>query len=181
MFLLDDMPVPLVHATYRIIRDCNSAFAELFGYATDELVGQSFSRLYPQITDFIRTGKLWQSQLGGGKTYYDERIMAGSHGLQFWCRVNGRSANAGDPFADAIYCFQTMERPVAAELEILTGRQKQILTMIAQGKTNANIALETNLSRRTVESHRARMLKATGMKNSTELVAWFSSRPARKD
>jgi PAS domain S-box-containing protein len=175
-FRLAEMPVPMVFATHRIIRDCNGEFASLFGFSRDELIDSSFSRLYPRIADFVRVGEVWRTHLAGGQRYYDERIMVGADGERFWCRVNGRSRNHVDPFAAALYCFEPMPRPVTTHAEHqLTGRQRQILTLVAQGKTNAEIAMETGLSRRTVEAHRARLMKAIGLRNSAELVAWFST------
>src|SRR6218665_192866 len=97
-FALADIPVPMVYATHRIIRDCNEEFAVLFGYGRAEVVDTSFSRLYPAIADFVRTGEMWRHHLPGGAIYYDERIMAGAGGKQFWCRVNGRSRDVDDPF-----------------------------------------------------------------------------------
>lgn len=175
-FTLADMPVPLVYATHRIIRDCNEEFAALFGYRRSEVVGTSFSRLYPAVADFIRTGQMWRDHLPGGAVYYDERIMAASDGRRFWCRVSGRSRDSADPFAAALYCFQPISRPVAA-LQ-LTGRQRQILTLVAQGKTNAAIAAELGLSPRTIEAHRLRLTRSAGVANTAELVAWFLSQSA---
>lgn len=176
-FLLADIPVPLVYATYRIIRDCNDSFAHLFGYTARELVNQSFSRLYPELADFVRTGELWRAHLTDGKIYHDERVMADAAGNRFWCRVNGTTRNPVDPFAEAIYCFQKMNRPVTPSRNVLSGRQQQILSMIALGKTNMEIARELLLSQRTVESHRLRMMKLTSTRNTAELVAWFSTSP----
>jgi PAS domain S-box-containing protein len=175
-FALSDLPVPMVFATHRIIRDCNGEFAALFGYRRADLLDTSFSRLYPAIADFVRTGQMWRHNLPGGAVYYDERIMADAAGKRFWCRVNGRSRDA-DPFAAALYCFEPMSRPVTQTTLKLTGRQRQILALVAQGKTNAAIALEVGLSRRTVEAHRLRLARSIGVANSAELVAWFLSQP----
>ncbi|MBU1307214.1 MAG: PAS and helix-turn-helix domain-containing protein [Alphaproteobacteria bacterium] len=166
----------MVFATHRIIRDCNGEFAALFGYRRADLLDTSFSRLYPAIADFVRTGQMWRHNLPGGAVYYDERIMADAAGKRFWCRVNGRSRDA-DPFAAALYCFEPMSRPVTQTTLKLTGRQRQILALVAQGKTNAAIALEVGLSRRTVEAHRLRLARSVGVANSAELVAWFLSQP----
>lgn len=176
-FALADIPVPMVFAAHRIIRDCNQEFASLFGYRRDELTDASFSRLYPAVADFVRTGDMWRHHLPGGAVYYDERIMAGAGGKRFWCRVNGRSQDRYDPFAAALYCFEPMSRPVTETTLKLTGRQRQILTLVAQGKTNAAIAQEVGLSRRTVEAHRLRLARSVGVSNSAELVAWFISQP----
>ncbi|MBT9372730.1 PAS and helix-turn-helix domain-containing protein [Rhizobium sp. CSW-27] len=172
-FSLHELPVPMVYATHRIIRDCNAPFAELFGYRQPDLVGQSFAILYPKISDFIRTGKMWREHLPGSRSYYDERIMMTLTGQRFWCQVTGRSFQHDDPFAHALYCFQRLNRPVNAHQLSLTGRQYQILTLVSQGKTNGEIAAELKLSRRTVESHRARLMKITGSMNSAQLMSWF--------
>ncbi|ODT75522.1 MAG: LuxR family transcriptional regulator [Pelagibacterium sp. SCN 64-44] len=178
-FVLADIPVPMVFATHRIIRDCNEEFAALFGYGRAELIDTSFSRLYPAVADFVRTGEMWRHHLPGGAVYHDERIMAGAGGTRFWCRVNGRSRDRNDPFAAALYCFEPMSRrPVTQSTLTLTGRQRQILTLVAQGKTNAAIAAELGLSRRTVEAHRLRLARSVGVANSAELVAWFLSQSA---
>jgi PAS domain S-box-containing protein len=176
-FDLADIPVPMVFATHRIIRDCNEEFAALFGYGRAELLGSSFSRLYPAVADFVRVGKMWREHLPGGAVYYDERIMTGAAGKLFWCRVNGRARDAADPLAAALYCFEPMSRPVTESTLKLTGRQRQILTLVAQGKTNAAIAAELGVSRRTVEAHRFRLTRSIGVNNSAELVAWFLSQP----
>lgn len=166
----------MVYATYRIIRDCNAAFASLFGAAREEIIGGSFARLYPEIDDFVRRGRQWASQFGEQGTYYDERLMARLDGQRFWCRVNGRSlAPASDPFAQAVYCFQPINRPVTKE-HVLTDRQRQILALVSQGKTNIEIAAETGLSRRTIEAHRARLMRAIGVRNGAELMSWFLSK-----
>lgn len=177
-FILADIPVPMVFATYRIIRDCNDQFAGLFGYGRAELLDSSFSRLYPAVADFVRVGDMWRHHLPGGAVYYDERIMTGAKGRPFWCRVNGRARDASDPFAAALYCFEPMSRPVTESTLKLTGRQRQILTLVAQGKTNAAIAAELSLSPRTVEAHRFRLARSVGVSNSAELVAWFLSQPS---
>ncbi len=174
-FQLTDLPVPMVYATHRIIRDCNSEFAETFGYERLELINQSFSRLYPKIRDFVRTGEMWRSNLGGGKVYYDERLMRRRDGTSFWCRVRGRSRNNADPFAEALYCFEPTNRAVTGNMSLISDRQKQVLTLVSQGKTNAQIAAEIGLSKRTVEAHRARLMRAHSLHNSAELIAWFSS------
>lgn len=174
-FLLADMPVPMVYARHRIIRDCNVEFATLFGLRREEILDTSFARLYPKIADFVRIGHLWRSHLPAGQVFYDERIMTRGDGGRFWCRVNGRSHHLADPFAEALYCFQAINRPIKSSDPTFTDRQHQIITLVAQGKSNAMIADELGLSKRTIESHRARLMQAVGVRNSAELVAWFTA------
>lgn len=172
-FALADIPLPLVLAAHRIIRDCNDEFARLFGYERDELAGQSFYRLYPALSGFVLTGAMWRMHLSGGLVYEDQRIMQKRDGTRFWARARGRSRHPEDPFAEAIYCFEPMLRPVLREHRQLSQRRLQIMALVAQGKTSAVIAREIGLSQRTVEAHRARTMKALGLRNTAELVSWF--------
>ncbi|NEH46176.1 PAS and helix-turn-helix domain-containing protein [Rhizobium leguminosarum] len=176
-FTISDMPVPMAYATHRIIRDCNEAFANLFERKRDEIVGRSFARLYPRVSDFVRIGEMWGMHLSGSRRYYDERIMKTAGGRRFWCAVNGRSRTPDNPFAEAIYCFQPMIRPVDDGQSILSERRRQILSMVSQGKTNVEIALELALSKRTIEAHRARVMRKIGVRNTAELIVWFSKQP----
>ncbi|QTG16891.1 PAS and helix-turn-helix domain-containing protein (plasmid) [Agrobacterium tumefaciens] len=176
-FSIADMPVPMAYATHRIIRDCNAAFADLFERRPDEIIDRSFANLYPRVSDFVRIGEMWVMHLSGCRRYYDERIMKTSAGHRFWCAVNGRSRTPDNPFAEAIYCFQPMVRPVDDDQSVLSERRQQILALVSQGKTNEKIASELGLSRRTVEAHRARMMRKVGVRNTAELIAWFVKQP----
>jgi len=51
-----------------------------------------------------------------------------------------------------------------------TKREKQILQLIAQGKTTAQIADELFLSPLTVETHRQNMMQKLDVKNAIELI-----------
>ena len=64
-------------------------------------------------------------------------------------------------------------------LDTLTGRQKEILKLIAAGLANKEIARTLNLSHRTVEVHRARLMKKLRAGNVVELMhnAMISSAP----
>ncbi|MBL8014080.1 MAG: response regulator transcription factor [Candidatus Omnitrophica bacterium] len=55
-------------------------------------------------------------------------------------------------------------------LEILTTRERQVLTMIAKGMANKNIAAKLKISIRTVEHHRANLTNKLGFKTPAALV-----------
>lgn len=55
-------------------------------------------------------------------------------------------------------------------LTSITKREKQILKMIAEGKTSIQIAEELFLSNLTVDTHRKNMLQKFGVKNTAELI-----------
>ena len=61
-------------------------------------------------------------------------------------------------------------------LEILTGREKQILRGIAEGKANKNIAAALKISTRTVENHRGHLTQKLGLKTPASLVKYAISK-----
>lgn len=58
----------------------------------------------------------------------------------------------------------------AADFGTLTYRERQVLQLIVEGRTNKEIAAEFGLSYRTVEVHRRHILGKTGARNTAELV-----------
>lgn len=61
------------------------------------------------------------------------------------------------------------EQPVA-ELHVLTPREREVLTLVAEGYTNQEIADKLVLSIKTVQSHRAKVMEKLGLENITQLV-----------
>ena len=57
-------------------------------------------------------------------------------------------------------------------LEVLTGRQREILQLIAEGHSRKEIAQRLQLSVKTVESHRAQLAERLGKRSTAELVRW---------
>ncbi|MFP7657277.1 response regulator transcription factor [Chryseobacterium proteolyticum] len=76
---------------------------------------------------------------------------------------------------DIVFCNeikQIISQPSQNEIMIprLTKREKQILSLLAQGKTSGLIANELFLSPLTVDTHRKNLLQKFKAKNSTELI-----------
>ncbi|MTD43626.1 response regulator [Conexibacter sp. W3-3-2] len=65
----------------------------------------------------------------------------------------------------------TPERP-DAEAHGLSARELDVLRLLVLGHTNAEIALELSLSRRTVETHRASLHGKLGVSTRAGLVQW---------
>lgn len=56
--------------------------------------------------------------------------------------------------------------------ETLTPRQREVLQLAAEGKTNAETAARLNISHRTVENHRAILMQRLGLQNQSELIRY---------
>ena len=160
-------PVGLVVTENRVIRDCNLAFAQMFGYARGELRNQLFSILYPSDEEFANIRDRGVKQLRETNTYWDERIMARKNGTLFWCRVRGHSFTPETPLDRAVWSFADLSsiRPYLP----LTRREREILSHMSDGLTSKEIALKLDISHRTVEVYRAKLLKKFGVSNTSGL------------
>ena len=68
-----------------------------------------------------------------------------------------------------------IEQARAAQLdphETLTAREREVLQLAAEGKTSGEIAARLHISQRTVENHRANLMRKLGLKNQSELVRY---------
>jgi len=89
-----------------------------------------------------------------------------------------RLAARGNHFLDPHF---TQRQPVEAYLktaregpgdllETLTTREKEVLHFVANGSSSAEIGHELHISPRTVEQHRARMMRKLLLRNQTDLI-----------
>lgn len=169
-------PIGLVVTESRVIKGCNPAFAEMFGFAVEELLEQSFAILYPSMEEFERIRDVGVEPLKRTNRYSDERIMARKNGTLFWCRVRGHSLTRDDdPLRRAVWSFADLSK--TRNVLNLSGRERQIVMHLGEGRTSKEIARTLDISPRTVESYRARLLKKYNAHNVAELLSHLSSMP----
>ena len=65
---------------------------------------------------------------------------------------------------------RTEKNEVSARLKLLTPRERAVLELLVNGRASKEMAAELNLSIRTVESHRARILEKLGVESATQVV-----------
>jgi PAS domain S-box-containing protein len=162
-------PVGMCISINRVIQSGNLALADMFGYPQGQLDGQSFAVLYPTMAEFLRTGDRIVPSMNARGRYSDERIMRRGDGELFWCHVTGRALDPSAPLGAGVWTFEDVseKRPVTAEL---TPREREIAALLVEGKTSKVIARDTGLSPRTVEMHRARLMRKFSASTSSELV-----------
>jgi PAS domain S-box-containing protein len=171
----DHAPVGLAELENRIIRRCNRQFAEIFGGQPDDYHNRPVRDFYPSEAEFQRIGDRGLAVMRESGTYNDERIMRRSSGDLFWCRVRGRSLTPDDPFRHGIWSFTDIsdDRPLVE----LTPREREVAIYTCRGLSAKEIGLRLNLSYRTIEAHRARLLEKFGARKLPELVAKLSGMP----
>ena len=160
-------PVGLVVTENRVIRECNSAFAEMFGYKRAELRDRLFAALYPSQEEFVNIRNRGVDELRERGEYWDERVMMRNGGELFWCRVRGHTFTPDAPLQRAVWSFADLSdmRPY----QPLTRREREVFSLLGEGKTSKEIARALELSYRTVEVHRGRLLKKFGVSNTAGL------------
>jgi len=58
----------------------------------------------------------------------------------------------------------------SASQQILTPREREIIQLVAEGKSNKEVAVTLKISTKTVEAHRANMMHKLGLSSVSELV-----------
>ena len=162
-------PVGLCLSRNRAIVDCNEQLCEMFGASRELLVGQSFQVLYPSADEYERLGARMAPILNAKGHYADDRIMKRASGEVFWCHVTGRALNRDAPHEAGIWAFEDLsaQRPVKAEL---TAREREVAARLLDGMTSKEIGRTLEISHRTVEIYRARLMRKYKASTTADLV-----------
>nr|WP_241020686.1 PAS and helix-turn-helix domain-containing protein [Burkholderia sp. Ac-20344] len=167
------LPVAVIVARDRIMVDCNIRALELFGAERRDIVGQSFSKLYPKQKDFATTGRRLAPLIAIQAVFSDDRIMRRIDGTHFWVTVCGFGYNPKRPFELALWTFtdrsnNTKQTDVA---RALTERERDIAALLVHGLTSKEIGKELSISPRTVDIHRSSLLRKYEVRTTSELIA----------
>ncbi|HYM11641.1 MAG TPA: response regulator transcription factor [Bryobacterales bacterium] len=111
--------------------------------------------------------------------YVREILRAGAHGYLLKDAIDRdllaavRAVAGGDGYlspavSDAV--LTDYRRHVTDPLDLLSSREREVLQMIAEGKTNKEIATTLNLSVYTVDAHRGRIMEKLNLHSMGELV-----------
>jgi PAS domain S-box-containing protein len=169
----DLAPIGMVLSRNRLMVDCNQQLLTMFGAERDQLIGQSFEVLYPSTVEFERTGARIVASLGRDGRYADERVMrrlsAAAGNELFWCHVSGRALDPALPHAAGIWTFEDLSalRQLKADL---TPREREIAALLIEGLTSKLIGKRLNISPRTVDVYRARLMRKYDSATTPELV-----------
>jgi len=70
------------------------------------------------------------------------------------------------------YMRQMRQRGVEDSYELLTPREREILQMLGEGKSNKEVATQLNLSLHTVETHRGNVLEKLNLHSTAEMILY---------
>jgi len=91
-----------------------------------------------------------------------------------------RAVSAGKPFySPAVagvlveaYVRQLKRRGMTDSYGLLTDREKEILQLLAEGRSNKEVATLLDLGLSTVETHRANLMQKLNLHNTAEIVLY---------
>lgn len=166
-------PVAQAIARNRIIMACNQKFSEVFRGKIDQMVGKSFESFYPTQSDFEKTGQRVGAYLTADSSFIDDRVMRRMDGDLFWVRVRGLSYTPEDSHAHTHWVFTEIakgERPGQSLRSSLTARERDVAAQLIEGKTGKEVARALDISPRTVDVYRSRLLRKYNVTNTEELI-----------
>jgi len=114
--------------------------------------------------------------------YLFEALQAGASGYVLKAEADQdlvaavRAVQRGEPFltnaAERSLVREWMADDSTGPREPLTPREREVVKLIAEAHTNREIAETLHLAEKTVESHRANVLRKLGMRDRVELVRY---------
>jgi len=134
---------------------------------------QELSRLRPRLRTLILS-------MHDSEQYFLEAIRAGASGYVLKSVADHdlitacRAAMRGEPFVYPAVERSLLGRALADDESsaVLTGRESQILALIADGHTSRDIADMLVISPRTVERHRENLRHKLGLRNRVDLTRY---------
>jgi PAS domain S-box-containing protein len=153
--------------------EVNDAFAQLLGYKRTELIGRRYHdfAVKPPLSD-----EAWH-ELVEGQDFYATRQMRRRDGAVVGVELAGHRETVTGRGLILIVVLRRLRGSRGATPEdsrsdeSLTGRELEIVEMIALGLTGPEIAAELHLSKATVRTHVQNAMKKVGAHSRAQLVA----------
>lgn len=111
--------------------------------------------------------------------YVREILRAGARGYLLKDAIDSdllaavRAVSRGEGYLSPVISDAVLSdyrKHVTNPIDLLSSREREVLQMIAEGKTNKEIATILNLSVYTVDAHRGRIMEKLNLHSTTELV-----------
>ena len=114
---------------------CNPKFAEMFGWDSDELIGQPGETVYPSRESYDAMAQVAVPVLGSGGQLDIEWEMRRKDGSTFVCRVIAKAINPANTQQGTIWICEdvTQEKRAADELNRVLREQEAIFTSATAG------------------------------------------------
>jgi DNA-binding NarL/FixJ family response regulator len=148
----------------------NISMPELNGLEATTRIRQAFPRTQVVILSLHADEEYVRGALAAGASGYLVKTANASE-LELAIRAATRGEVWLSPsVSKAVIKSLVNHEPRGGPFELLTPRQREVLQLVAEGLISKEIAERLGLSVKTVESHRAQLMKRLGVSNVTGLV-----------
>jgi DNA-binding NarL/FixJ family response regulator len=130
------------------------------------------------LTSFADDEALFAAIMAGASGYVLKQVKG--HDLVDAIRRVGRGESLLDPAMTGKVLDRLRNKPEEDELGILTDQERRILELIAEGRTNRQIAETIFLAKKTVKNHVSNLLAKLGMSRRTEAAAYAARLAERR-
>jgi|CXWL01.1.fsa_nt_gi diguanylate cyclase (GGDEF)-like protein/PAS domain S-box-containing protein len=113
--ILDNASLGITFTRNRTFLHCNQRFSEMFGWRSDELVGQPAHVIYPSAQAYAALGRIAAETLGMGKRMDTELLLMKHNGTLFWCRLLANAIDPADQSKGTIFVTEDITERKAAE------------------------------------------------------------------
>ena len=140
--------------------------------------GESGLRVAPRLLAAVPEARVLFLSMHDNAEYVREGTRVGAHGYILKdsaaaeLRAAVRTVHAGGSYFSApSRASDGGDSPATpATLDVLTGREREVLAGIARGLTNKEIAAQLGISHRTVETHRESLMRKLGIRTVAGLT-----------
>lgn len=172
--LMDLFPDAIVVYRAGRITDANAAAADLLAaVAADDLTGRPFlDFVHPEFRGRVAALLAGHVREGDNRRDVEVKLVRLDDGVIDAEMAWQSAVIGGEAFQQAVIRDVTREKREEAlsQLGQLTPREYQVMRLVAAGETSKAIALRLGLSPKTVEVHRANVMRKMGVKTLADLI-----------
>ncbi|MFG2502245.1 PAS domain S-box protein [Streptomyces sp. NPDC048441] len=161
----------LLSANGRVV-EASAAAAELFHLNLPDLVGRRAHTLLAREPDLDRLHRRWKSLIARRvRRVETSAVLVDARGLQRRAQLHLTTIGHSAARARHVWAVVTHESLAHEAHSSLTAAQIRILSLLAEGSSNSDIATSLKLSRQTVDYHLSRLRQLLGATTRPALVA----------
>jgi diguanylate cyclase (GGDEF)-like protein/PAS domain S-box-containing protein len=116
--ILENATVGILFSRHRLLMQANPLCAQMFGYGTDELIGQPGRILYPSDESYEALGREAGPILASGESFQTEMEMRRKDGGLFRCRMSAKAVDPEQPNAGTIWIMEDVTAQYETEQRV---------------------------------------------------------------
>jgi len=140
--ILDSAMVGVGFLRNRRFELVNAHFEEMFGWAREEIHGQSGEVVWPTFADYLAVGRLTTPMLKRGEAVDFEHQVRRRDGSLFWCHLRGRAVDGMNPANGTIWIAEDITQRRAAEAALAAAKETAEAASRAKSMFLANTSHE---------------------------------------